>query len=145
MLSGDGTGGRLSIGELAQLSTTPITTLRYYEQRGLIEPPEREGGKRRYRPDVLMRLMVIRFCRVAGLSLDEIAEVVTDASPERQRTREIARQRVAAIDEQIERLGLARDMMAASIVCTCPSVERCDCGAMEPVIQRLQAAAIDLE
>ena len=89
----------------------------------------------------MMRLMVVRFCRIAGLSLEEIAEVVQDATPNRRRTREIARQRVDSIDEQIVRLGLARDMMVAAIECRCPSVESCSCGAMAPVVERLPRPA----
>jgi MerR family redox-sensitive transcriptional activator SoxR len=117
----------------------PVTTLRWYERVGVIDPPEREGGKRRYDPAVLMRLMLIRFCRVAGLGLDEIREVVVD-TPDRRRTKEIAAERVVAIDAQIESLQLARDLMVATLRCVCDSPEACVCGAMSPIVPRLRAA-----
>lgn len=132
----------MPIGRIAELSGTPITTLRYYERRGLIDPPARVGGKRRYGPEVLMRLMLIRFCRIAGLGLGEIGEVVGDGTPDRTTTKRIARERVAAIDAQIERLTLARDMMTAASVCTCPNVEQCTCGALGPVIDRVRTAEV---
>ena len=83
-------GGTMSIGEVARRSDTPITTLRYYERRGLIDPPLRVAGQRRYVRSVLMWLMVIRFCRVAGLSLDDIAVVLGDRSPGRIDTKRVA-------------------------------------------------------
>lgn len=83
--------------------------------------------------------MVIRYCRIAGLGLDEIVEVVSDRTPSRRRTKQIARDRIVEIDRQLTQLRLARDMMAAAEACRCASVERCDCGAMGPVIDRLRA------
>lgn len=128
----------MSIGVVGELSAVPPTTLRYYEERGLIDPPARVGGKRLYGPEVLVRLMVIRFCRIAGLSLDEIADVINDTTPDRSHTKQIARRRVDAIGDQIGELELARDMMTAAARCRCPSVEQCDCGAMDPIVERLR-------
>lgn len=130
-------GGTMSIGEVARRSDTPITTLRYYERRGLIDPPLRVSGQRRYVRSVLMWLMVIRFCRVAGLSLDDIAVVLGDRSPGRIDTKRVAAGHIAAIDRQIEHALLARRMMEAAVACSCPEVDDCTCGAMAPVIREL--------
>lgn len=130
-------GGTMSIGEVARRSDTPITTLRYYERRGLIEPPQRVGGQRRYPTSVLMWLMVIRFCRVAGLSLDDIAVVLGDRSPGRIDTKRVAVEHIATIDRQIDHARLARRMMEAAIACTCAQVDDCTCGAMAPVVREL--------
>lgn len=129
--------GTLSIGEVARRSDTPITTLRYYERRGLIDPPERVSGQRRYPTSVLMWLMVIRFCRVAGLSLDDIAIVLGDRSPGRVDTKRVAVEHIVAIDRQIDQALLARRMMEAAVACTCPEVDECACGAMAPIIREL--------
>jgi DNA-binding transcriptional MerR regulator len=128
----------MSIGEIAELSGVPITTLRYYERRGLIDPPARISGQRRFEPSVLVRLMVIRFCRIAGLRLDDIAVVVADRSPGRAMTRDVARRQIEAIDAQIDELAMARRMMASTLACTCPTVDRCDCGAMDDVVADLR-------
>ncbi len=127
----------MSIGRVADLAGVPITTLRYYERLGLLDAPAREGGKRRYDPGVLMRLMLIRFCRTAGLGLDEIAEIVADDDPGRRRTKEIAAERVTAIEGQIVELELARDLMLATTKCRCATPEACECGALAPIIDRL--------
>lgn len=135
----------LTIGQVAGLARIPITTIRYYEKRGLLASPPRVGGRRLYRPDVLMRLMVIRFCRVAGLTLDEIRTVVDDDSRGRSTTKRIAADRIEAIDEQQRQLDLARLMLAATIECVCPTVEVCHCGAMDDAVQRLRTAGLDTE
>jgi MerR family transcriptional regulator, redox-sensitive transcriptional activator SoxR len=128
----------MTIGEVARRSGTPVTTLRFYERRGLLEPPARVGGQRRYGGEVLMRLMVIRFCRVAGLSLDDVAVVVADETPEREATRQIARHHIEVIDRQLAQLAMARRMMEAALRCSCPSVDACTCGAMAPVARELR-------
>lgn len=127
-----------TIGEVERMSGTPATTLRYYERRGLIAPPARRGGQRRYEPAVFATLMVIRFCRIAGLSLDEIEQVLADRSPGREATKRLALERIDRIDEQIAQLRLAQAMMRAAATCVCPTVERCDCGAMEPVLRKVR-------
>ena len=128
----------LTIGELASVTATPATTLRYYDRLGLLPAVTRVGGQRRYDTASIARLMVITFCRFAGLSLEDIAIVLGDDSPGRQATRDLAQRHTAEIDTQIARLRLARDMMAAAGACACPTVERCSCGAMDPVIRRLR-------
>jgi DNA-binding transcriptional MerR regulator len=133
-------GPGLSIGRLSDLTSVPITTLRYYEKRGLIDPPARLAGRRRYGPEVVMRLMVIRFCKVAGLTLAEIRTVLADRSPDRVTTRRIASDRIAAIEQQIERLEMARLMLDSARRCRCPSVEACSCGAMDEAVARMRSS-----
>ena len=119
----------MAIGRVAELSSVPVTTLRYYEKRGLIDAPIRVGGQRRYGPDVLMRLMVIRFCQIAGLTLDEIRTVVRDQSVDRVTTKQLAAQRIEVNERQIDELETAKVMLVAAMRCRCPSVESCSCGA----------------
>lgn len=128
----------LSIGQLAQQAGMQPSALRYYERMGLLDPTERVGGQRRYHPAVLGRLMVIKFCAFAGLSLEEIATILTDESEGRRHTRDLAAEHAERITLRLAELSLARDMMLAVSRCGCPSPERCACGAMEPVIMRLR-------
>ena len=82
--------------------------------------------------------MVIKFCRFAGLTLDEVATVLDDRTPDRAATREVTALHAERIEEQIQRLRLAKAMMTAASQCRCPTVERCDCGALAPVISRMR-------
>lgn len=127
----------MTIGQVAELSEVPITTLRFYEKRGLIDPPERVGGKRQFEPDVLVRLMLIRYCRTAGLTVDEIARVVADSSADYALRRSMAEERIEAIDEQIEQLRVAREMMLAATECRCEDIELCSCGALDAAITKV--------
>jgi DNA-binding transcriptional MerR regulator len=128
----------MTIGQVADMSDTPATTLRYYERRGLIDPPARIGGQRRYDLSVLQRLMMIKFCRIAGLTLDDIERVIADRSPGRTETKEMAHRQIALIAAQAAELRLAKRMMQAVIACECPNVEICTCGAMQPVLADLR-------
>ena len=63
----------LSIGELSRRTGVKIPTIRYYEQMGLIDAPERsEGNQRRYTKTGLNRLLFIRHSRDLGFSIDDI-------------------------------------------------------------------------
>ena len=62
-----------SIGELSKRTGVKIPTIRYYEQMGLIDPPERsEGNQRRYTKDGLRRLSFIRHSRDLGFTIEDI-------------------------------------------------------------------------
>ncbi|MEL6982209.1 MAG: MerR family transcriptional regulator, partial [Actinomycetota bacterium] len=104
----------LRIGQVVELSGTPATTIRYYEQLGLLVAATRVGGQRRFHASVIATLMVIRFCRVAGLSLEDVAIVLDDRSPGRASTRDVAARQIERIDAQMAELALARSMMVAA-------------------------------
>ena len=99
----------LSIGEVADLSGVPATTIRYYDRIGLVEPVARVGDKRRFDHAVLRRLVAIGLGRVAS--------------------RELARRKLAEIDEQRRRLDVARVLVERGLRCTCPALDSCVCDA----------------
>jgi MerR family transcriptional regulator, copper efflux regulator len=68
---------RLKIGELARQTGLSFKTIRYYEQRGLLEqPPRTEGGYRLYGPEEVARLRFVQRAKLLGLPLEEIRELV---------------------------------------------------------------------
>ena len=77
----------LTIGELATRAGVRTSTLRYYEDEGLLVPAARVSGQRRYDPGAVEVLTVIRFCRALGFSLDEIRTLLTVPRGEWKRTR----------------------------------------------------------
>ncbi len=103
-----------TIGGLAKASGVGVETVRYYQRRGLLpEPPRPPGEVRRYSAADVKRLRFIRCAQAAGFTLSEIKELVDlDASDDRARARELAKARVAALDEKIEELRQARDALA---------------------------------
>ena len=67
----------LSIGKLAEVASTKVQTIRYYEEIGLITPSARsEGGHRLYEPEDVKRLKFIRHARELGFNIEEIRELL---------------------------------------------------------------------
>jgi MerR family transcriptional regulator, mercuric resistance operon regulatory protein len=102
----------LTIGKLASAGGVGVETIRFYQRRGLLEQPTREGGIRRYGSGDLRRLRFIRRAQTAGFTLEEIKELLDlDASEDRSRARDLAKDRIAALDTKIEELELARNAL----------------------------------
>jgi DNA-binding transcriptional MerR regulator len=118
----------LTIGELALQADVAATTLRYYERIGLIKPPARVGGQRRYDNSIIARLDVIRLCKAAGFGLDEIQLLFADEAPGRPVSHTLAETKLAEIDERIAELQRARKIVEWGMRCTCPSIDDCTCG-----------------
>ena len=102
----------LSIGKLAAAAGVGVETVRYYQRRGLLETPARADGIRRYGSEDMRRLRFIKQAQTAGFTLEEIKELLDlDASDDRARARELANDRVAALDRRIKELQAARDAL----------------------------------
>ena len=99
----------LTIGRLAAAGGVGVETIRFYQRKGLLDVPSRAGGVRRYGSRDIERLRFIRHAQTAGFTLEQIRELLAlDAGEDRQRARDLAVERVAALDEQIKRLKDAR-------------------------------------
>lgn len=118
----------LTIGEVARRADVAATTLRYYEQIGLIPAPHRVGGQRRYQESVVARLEVIRLCKTAGFALEEIQVLFADDAPGRPASRALAEAKLAEIDARMASLARAREIVEWGMRCTCPSIDACTCG-----------------
>lgn len=117
----------LSIGDVAERSGVAATTLRFYEDEGLLSTAGRAGGRRRYDEAVLTRLEVIRLCKAAGFRLDEIRVLLTDDDPGRPASRALAEAKLVDIDAQMAALKRAREIIEWAV--TCPgAVDGRDCG-----------------
>ncbi len=102
----------LTIGKLAAAGGVGVETIRFYQRKGLLEQPTRESGVRRYGSEDVRRLRFIRQAQTAGFTLQEIKELLAlDAGEDRPRARELARARVAALDDKIAELKRARDAL----------------------------------
>jgi DNA-binding transcriptional MerR regulator len=107
--------GLLSIGEVAARAGVATSTVRYYERRGLLRADTRRSGQRRYREEGLRLLVFIGMLQDAGLSLDDIAGVLSASSVGEWKT--IARRRLAVLEEEIERLQRARSYLEGALLC----------------------------
>ena len=99
----------MTIGKLATAGGVGVETVRFYQRRGLLPEPDRNGSVRRYDETDLRRLRFIRTAQTAGFTLTEIAELLAlDATNERARARELANNRIEEIDAKIYALKKAR-------------------------------------
>jgi MerR family transcriptional regulator, redox-sensitive transcriptional activator SoxR len=116
------------IGEVARRAGMRPSAIRYYESIGLLPEPERVAGRRRYPPEALRTLSVIATAQRAGLSLDEIRELLStsDGGGEvSERLRTIASDKLPEIDALIERARLVRTWLEAAAECRCPTLDDC--------------------
>ena len=99
----------MTISALARSSGVGVETVRYYQRRGLLATPERGEGIRRYNAADARRLGFIRGAQRAGFTLEQIGELLhLDAGQDRARARELASERIAALDAKIAELQAAR-------------------------------------
>lgn len=102
----------LTIGAFARAAAVGVETVRFYQRRGLIRTPPRPAGTRRYGAADLRRLRFIRHAQTAGFTLEEIRELLDlDAGEDRARARDLAVDRLAALDRKIAELHRARDAL----------------------------------
>ncbi|HWU74561.1 MAG TPA: MerR family transcriptional regulator [Sphingomonas sp.] len=105
-----------TIGKLAASGGVGVETVRYYQRRGLLPEPARAepyGGVRRYDATDVQRLRFIRAAQGAGFTLDQIGELLElDATDDRSRARDLATERIAALDAKIAELATARAALA---------------------------------
>lgn len=123
----------LDIGEVAKRSGLPASTLRYYEEKGLIRSVGRHAQKRMFNSQVLEVLAVIALGRAAGFSLDEIGTMLhPGAWPRIDRAKLLAK--ADQVEQSIRQLKAVRDGLRHAAVC--PEKHHLDC----PVFQRLMRA-----
>lgn len=124
----------LDIAEVAQRAGIPASTLRYYEEKGLIASAGRRGLRRLFAEQVLERLALIGLGRAAGLSLDEIGLMF--ASDGRPRIdRQVLAAKADELDQTIRKLSAMRDGLRHAAACPAPSHMEC------PTFRRLLRAA----
>ncbi|MEY2418746.1 MAG: MerR family transcriptional regulator, redox-sensitive transcriptional activator SoxR [Actinomycetota bacterium] len=105
----------IAIGELAARAGVPTSTVRYYERRGLLAADARASGQRRYTDESLRRLVFIGMLQDAGLSLDDIIGVL--GAGDVKEWKAIARTRLRALDDEIEKLQRAHDYLEGALLC----------------------------
>jgi DNA-binding transcriptional MerR regulator len=114
----------LDIAEVARRAGVPASTLRFYEEKGLIASTGRRGLRRLFDPGVVERLALIALGRTAGFSLDEIVQMfAADGRPSIKRERLTAK--ADELDRTIKTLTVMRDGLRHAAACSAPSHMEC--------------------
>lgn len=136
-----------TIAAFAREGGVGVETVRFYQRRGLLPTPEpytnagATSGVRRYGDEDVRRLRFIRSAQTAGFTLEQIKELLSlDAGEDRQRARELAAERLSALDQTIADLEEARAALkrlagacVSSDIGPCPIIEAFQgekCGAL---------------
>jgi MerR family copper efflux transcriptional regulator len=105
----------LRIGEVSAQVDLPVKTVRYYEDRGLIQASRRSaGGFRLFAPAVITRLRFIRRSQALGLSLHDIQDILAIADQGERPCRNVRQKfqaKLEAIDERIVQLQQLRQQL----------------------------------
>lgn len=119
----------LSVGETAKRSGVAVSTLHFYEAKGLIRSARTRGNQRRYPRSILRRIAVIRVAQKAGIPLATIQKTLASLPKERTPTvddwRKLSTRWRAELDSRIQRLTRLRDRLNDCIGCGCLSVTTC--------------------
>lgn len=113
----------MDITEVSKASKLPASTLRFYEEKGLIQSTGRKGLRRLYNPNILQRLALISMGRSAGFSLDEIGTMFSQAKPEIDRALLLAK--AEEIDKKIMELTSMREGLRHAVACNAPNHFEC--------------------
>jgi DNA-binding transcriptional MerR regulator len=132
-----------TIGELAAAAGVPVSTLRYYERIGILQPASRtEGGYRQYGAGELERVRLVRLAQSIGLTLDDAGLLLRlrDRAPvPPERVDELVRTRLAQVEQQLAQLTEIKRVMEAALQ---RSTAGCDCSKCAD-LELLQAGIFD--
>lgn len=121
--------GALTVGEIAARSGVAVSTIHFYEAKGLISSVRNAGNQRRFARAQLRRIAVVRVAQRAGISLMEIraalATLPTDHSVTARDWARFSRAWKGDLDARIRRLEALRDQLGDCIGCGCLSIGKC--------------------
>lgn len=119
----------LTVGEVARRAGVPVSTIHFYESKGLITSVRSAGNQRRFPLVALRYIAVIKVAQRAGVPLEEIKEALgrypRGSKLTTEQWRELSSAWRASLDERIKRLTRLRDELDGCIGCGCLSLEEC--------------------
>jgi MerR family redox-sensitive transcriptional activator SoxR len=122
-------GKLLSVGEVARRSGVAVSTIHFYESKGLIGSWRSEGNQRRYPRAVLRWIAVIKIAQRAGIPLAAIGETLRTlpqgVAPTAEDWAALSAGWRSDLDQRIRRLTQLRDQLGDCIGCGCLSIKTC--------------------
>lgn len=139
----------LSVGNVAKRSGVAVSTLHFYESKGLISSWRNGGNQRRYNKDVLRKVAVIKSAQRIGISLQGIQEAMStlpdQRTPNKQDWGRLSRHWRKELDERIRQLNQLRDELGECIGCGCLSLKACPLRNPEDIVGQDHSGAVFLE
>ncbi|MGY0499634.1 MerR family transcriptional regulator [Nocardia sp. FBN12] len=116
---------QLTIGELASRTGVATSALRYWEELGLLAPPARVAGQRRYPPPTVGLVGVVLALQNVGFTLREIKAFFASRALAEAGWRDLYQRKLAELDERIAQASAARDAIAHGMVCPHTDIVEC--------------------
>ncbi|TCV74386.1 MerR family redox-sensitive transcriptional activator SoxR [Neorhizobium sp. R1-B] len=119
----------LSVGDVARRSGVAVSTLHFYEEKGLIQSRRNRGNQRRYPRSILRRVAIIKVAQKTGVPLAEIRDALSVLPHDRPLTakdwQKLSETWKRQLDERIAGLTALRDQLSGCIGCGCLSMQDC--------------------
>ncbi|MBJ7556944.1 redox-sensitive transcriptional activator SoxR [Marinomonas spartinae] len=119
----------LTVGYMAKRCGVNVSTLHFYEEKGLIKSWRNQGNQRRYHRDTLRRVSVIKAAQKVGITLDNIKKALDSLPENRTPTKEdwqlLASNWNEELNARIAYLENLRDSLTSCIGCGCLSLTQC--------------------
>jgi DNA-binding transcriptional MerR regulator len=129
----------MDIADVAKRTGVPASTLRYYENKGLLKSLAGKGQRRQFAADVVDRLALIALGQAAGFSLDEVASMLVDL----QVNREMLVAKADEIDARIKRLqAMSKGLRHAA---ACPEEDHLACMKFQRLLKLSTAGVLAVE
>lgn len=120
---------QLTVGQVAARSGVAVSTVHFYERKGLIQSSRTAGNQRRYLREVLRRVAVIKVAQRVGIPLDAIREALLSLpksrTPNERDWAMLSARWRADLDSRIKRLSQLRDELTKCTGCGCLSLDSC--------------------
>ncbi|MEW6997964.1 redox-sensitive transcriptional activator SoxR [Colwelliaceae bacterium BS250] len=139
----------LAVGVVAKRCGVKVSTLHYYEEKGLIRSWRNNGNQRRYKRDVLRRISVIKAAQKMGVSLEEVKTVFANLPDKRTPTKDdwakLSKTWQQQLNQRIAYMEKLRDSLTGCIGCGCLSMTNCPIYNPEDILGDTGSGAIILD
>jgi|SRR5215470_1821130 len=118
----------MKIGDLSHRAGVNASAIRYYEKIGLLPPPPRASGQRRYSTEALDRILLIRFAGEMGFTLREIRiflSGIRESAPVGPRWKKLASRKILELRDLVARARRLEKLMRGLSRCQCSSLNEC--------------------
>ena len=118
----------LAISDVARVFGLRTSAIRYYEQIGILPPPVRKNGQRRYEKSALFRLAVVQRAQESGFTLEEIRELFFGFQPATRppkRWHKLSERKIAELQLRMKQLKLMQSLLRQMQGCRCNALDEC--------------------
>src|SRR6201996_2795427 len=127
--AGGHSAGLMTIGQLSAETGVPTSTIRFWERKGLLTPAARQSGQRRYTPDAVRSVAMLRLLQEVGLTLADIRRFRDERAVTPRSWHRLVAEKLVDVERQIAALEHARDLLSHASTChhddllACPSFQ----------------------